>query len=100
MESNLTERAVLSARDLFPRGASVLAACSGGPDSVALAAALVRCASALGVRVVMGHVDHALRPESVRDADQVRALAARLGVSFHLARLEPLDIARLGLEAA
>ena len=100
MESNLTERAVLSARDLFPGGASVLAACSGGPDSIALAAALVRCAAILDVRVAIGHVDHGLRPESAGDAEHVRSVASRLGVPFHLARLESVDTSELGLEAA
>jgi tRNA(Ile)-lysidine synthase len=94
------ERAVQSAADLFPRGAAVLAACSGGPDSVALAAALVRCGGALGVRVFIGHVDHGLRPESTRDAEHVRSIASRLGVPFHFARLEGLDTSELGLEAA
>src|SRR5207253_467385 len=56
VDVNPVERAVESATDLFPRGASVLAACSGGPDSVALAAALVRSAPALGIRVFIGHV--------------------------------------------
>jgi tRNA(Ile)-lysidine synthase len=100
VDLNLVERAVQGATDLFPRGAAVLAACSGGPDSVALAAALVRCADGLGIRVIIGHVDHGLRPESARDAEHVRSIAARLGVAFHLARLEGLDTSELGLEAA
>src|SRR5439155_9122290 len=37
MTGSLVEPALLVAADLLPRGASVLAACSGGPDSVALA---------------------------------------------------------------
>lgn len=100
MEANRVERAVLGARDLFPAGASVLAACSGGADSIALAAALVRCASILAVRVAIGHVDHGLRPESAGDAEHVRGVASRLGVPFHVARLESVDTSELGLEAA
>jgi len=98
--ADAVEQAVLAAGELFPRGASVLVACSGGPDSVALAAALARCATALGVRVALGHVDHALRSESARDAEQVREVARRLELPFHLRRLEKLDVSELGLEGA
>jgi tRNA(Ile)-lysidine synthase len=83
----------------------VLAACSGGADSVALAAALRDLAlrrPRLRLEVAIGHVDHALRPESEREAESVRALAARLEVPFLLERLTDLRaaVARLGLEAA
>src|SRR2546428_8124699 len=98
--ADAVEQAVLAAGELFPRGASVLVACSGGPDSVALAAALARCATALGVRVALGHVDHALRSESACDAEQVREVARRLELPFHLRRLEKLDVSELGLEGA
>jgi tRNA(Ile)-lysidine synthase len=94
------ELALLGAADLLPRGASLLVACSGGPDSVALTAALATCAGQLGIRIAVGHVDHALRSESAADAGQVRDLAARFGLPFHLRRLEALDVSGLGLEGA
>jgi len=78
-------------------GASrVLVACSGGADSAALAVAAVRT----GVRCAVGHVDHGLRPESASDAEQVRELAARLGVPFLLSRVQVGKVKELGLEAA
>ena len=73
----------------------VVVACSGGIDSVALAHA---AAESLGARrVVLGHVDHAVRPNSAADADAVRALATRLGARFSGVRLPPgpADEARL-----
>jgi tRNA(Ile)-lysidine synthase len=100
MPGNPVELAVLAAADLLPRGASVLAACSGGPDSVALAAGLARCAATLAIRVCVGHVDHGLRPESARDAEHVREIARQLGLPFHLRRVEALDVRPLGLEGA
>jgi tRNA(Ile)-lysidine synthase len=99
-DSSVVERAIIAAADLFSRGASVLVACSGGADSVALAAGLARCAGALGVHVAVGHVDHALRADSARDAERVRSIARRLDLPFHVVRLESLDTSRLGLEAA
>ncbi|HYV68428.1 MAG TPA: tRNA lysidine(34) synthetase TilS, partial [Myxococcales bacterium] len=100
MQVDPVERAILGAKDLLPRGATVLVACSGGPDSVALAAALSRCASALEIRLALGHVDHALRAGSDRDAEVVRSIARRLELPFHLRRLEGIDASELGLEAA
>lgn len=83
----------------------VLVACSGGADSVALAAALGdRAAGSLraSLRVAVGHVDHGLREGSAAEAGQVSALAARLGLPFFSERLPDLAaaIARDGLEAA
>lgn len=100
MTRDRVEMALLSAADLLPRGASVLVACSGGPDSVALAAALSVCSEELGVRVAIGHVDHGVRPESADDAAQVRDVARRLALPFHVRRLAGIDASNLGLEAA
>jgi tRNA(Ile)-lysidine synthase len=61
--------------------ATVLAAVSGGPDSMALLGAL--CALARGrpsLRVVAAHFDHRLRPDSARDGNAVAAFAASRGV--------------------
>lgn len=77
---------------------SVLVACSGGIDSVVLADLAVEY---LGIsKVVLGHVDHAIRPHSSEDADWVQAFGARLGVSVLSARLPPgpSDEARLRTE--
>lgn len=74
------------------RGAPrLLAACSGGADSVALAHAL---------DVAIAHIDHGLRRESGEEAEQVRELARSLGVPFYLERLEGLETREKGLEAA
>lgn len=89
------EKAV--AAGLLPAGQAVLAACSGGADSVALAGAL---AARSDLKVAVGHVDHGLRPESAADARHVRELARRLGVPFFVERLSGLPVRQAGLEAA
>lgn len=64
-----------------PAAPWVLVACSGGPDSTALLV-LVWAMQAEGLLV--GHVvcvDHQLRPQSAVEAEQVCAVAARLGLS-------------------
>jgi tRNA(Ile)-lysidine synthetase-like protein len=82
-------RAVATAADrrgvLHP-GESVLVACSGGPDSIALLDALLRLAPSRGWRLSAAHVDHGLRPESAAEADVVAA-AAR-GIPVHRLRVE------------
>jgi tRNA(Ile)-lysidine synthase len=61
-------------------GETVLVAVSGGADSVALLNFLVELAPAWRLQLHVLHVDHQLRPDSLADADFVRALGARLGV--------------------
>ena len=65
----------------------VLAAVSGGPDSVALLDLLVRTRPAHGLEVVAAHVDHGLHPDSGRIAEQVRQLASHYGLQFELGHL-------------
>jgi tRNA(Ile)-lysidine synthase len=66
-------------RDLAP-GALVLAACSGGPDSLALSAALAFVAPRLGLRAGAVTVDHGLQRGSAERAVQVACVLAGLGL--------------------
>ncbi len=61
-------------------GELVLAACSGGRDSLALAAALAFEAPRLGLRGGGVTVDHGLQPGSAAQADRVAAILASLGL--------------------
>jgi tRNA(Ile)-lysidine synthase len=66
----------------------VLAACSGGADSVALLVGLVRLAPAAAAgRLVVAHAEHDLRTAAAADREFVAALAARLGLRFVWRRL-------------
>ncbi len=74
---------VLAARCPFPpAGTGVVAAVSGGADSLALLALAV----AAGCSVTAVHVDHGLRPGSADEAEVVAAAAAALGARFRSAR--------------
>ena len=72
-------RAALGAADLEPGLA--LVACSGGPDSLALAAATQFVAPRLGWRAGLLTVDHGLQPGSERIAARVAQWATRAGLS-------------------
>ena len=78
-------RAVREAVAQLPGGALVLAACSGGPDSVALAVALAHEASRAGVRAGGVTVDHGLQQGSAQRAAAVAADLGRLG-------LDPVEV--------
>lgn len=77
-----TVRATIEARGLFERGSSVLVACSGGPDSVAMLDALHRLVPDLGHRLVVASVDHGLRPEAREEVALVARLAEERGLAF------------------
>ena len=77
-------RAVATAadrREVLRAGETVLVACSGGPDSMALLDALIRLAPPRRWRLHVAHVDHGLRPSSAGEAEIVGALAD--GLPFH-----------------
>jgi tRNA(Ile)-lysidine synthase len=78
-------------------GETLLAAVSGGPDSVALAALLAEVVRRGGATLVLGHVNHGLRPSSWQDEAVVLALGAALGVRVVSTSLPPgpSDEARL-----
>jgi tRNA(Ile)-lysidine synthase len=80
--------ATLARHDLIPPGTRVLAAVSGGADSVALALALARLAPEHGFTLAaLAHFHHGLRgAEADEDQRLVQALAARLGVPCITAR--------------
>jgi tRNA(Ile)-lysidine synthase len=69
-------------------GDLVLVACSGGADSLALAAAVAFEAPRQEVRAGAVLVDHGLQPESCRIAEDAAAACRRLG-------LDPVDVARV-----
>ncbi|MFN8549669.1 MAG: tRNA lysidine(34) synthetase TilS [Candidatus Eisenbacteria bacterium] len=78
--------------------ASLLVACSGGCDSMALLALCVREAPSRHWRLVIGHVDHALRPDSSDDAAFVSASASALGLEARVTRLAASPPAGVSIE--
>jgi tRNA(Ile)-lysidine synthase len=64
----------------LPPHALVLAACSGGPDSLALADTLAFCAPRMGLRGGLVSVDHGLQEGSAGRAADVAAWARTVGL--------------------
>lgn len=92
------------AHALFPRGARVLAAVSGGPDSVVLAHWLSVLKRRRGLDVALLHVHHGLRGRAAdADARSVLALGRALGLPAAVAKADVKTLAKrrgLGLEDA
>lgn len=82
------ERALRDAAAL-ESGEIVVAAVSGGPDSVALAAALAEAAGEAGATLVLGHVNHAVRASAWQDEAVVLALGAALRARVRTVSLPP-----------
>jgi tRNA(Ile)-lysidine synthase len=86
---------------LFRRTKRILAAVSGGPDSVALLLLLLELRGRFGFDVVACHFDHQLRDESAADLARVRELCAFLGVECLSGEGDVRSVARqqrLGIE--
>lgn len=90
MSSELADqlRRHLADTRLFPDPGTALLAVSGGPDSVALAFLMLEVANQWGLDLVIGHVDHGIAAESADVSRHVEHLAERIGMPFHLRRLE------------
>jgi len=84
-------------------GDRVLAACSGGPDSVALVALLLKLRAEMPLEVILAHFNHRLRPEAAADEAFVRGLAGHFVLPLVVGRKDVRGEARkrkLNLEEA
>jgi tRNA(Ile)-lysidine synthase len=75
-------------------GTVLLAAVSGGADSVAMLRALSALAAGRSLRVVAAHLHHGIRPEADGDADFVHALCERLAIDLYTERIDVPAAAR------
>ena len=73
-------------------GNTLVAAVSGGPDSVALLRCLLRLSGPFGLRLHVAHLDHDFRgEEAVEDARFVAALAEDLGLPYTVEKQDPTE---------
>ncbi|MGI8474931.1 MAG: tRNA lysidine(34) synthetase TilS, partial [Thermomicrobiales bacterium] len=89
-EQRLSQRVLGRLRGLrLTDGGTVAVGFSGGPDSLCLALVLAKLAPVAGIRAVLVHVDHGLRPSSAEQARQAAVLAEAVALPFRVVRLEP-----------
>ena len=82
------------------RGEHVIVACSGGVDSVALAAALAAVAKPMELTLTMAHVNHGTRESAWQDECVALRVAASLGLAIRIVALERVPGAEAGLREA
>ncbi len=95
--------ATVKEHGLLPEGASVLAAVSGGADSVCLLDLLLLAQPRLKLRLAAFHLNHGLRGTAARDEDFVRKLCRDWRVELVVARADVAGYAKrhkLGIEEA
>ncbi len=88
-------RRTVREENMFPNGAHILCAVSGGADSTALLLLLCELASSMRLTLEVAHVNHCLRgTESDFDEAFVRAMCHRLDVPFFVKRVDVAERAR------
>jgi tRNA(Ile)-lysidine synthase len=92
--ARVLERVIATSRahEMFEPHDNVIAAVSGGPDSICMLLALRELRRLFRIDLEVFHFDHRLRDDSTEDARYVRRTAERLGLAFHLrvAETEPV----------
>jgi tRNA(Ile)-lysidine synthase len=82
-------RSFIDSHCLLARGDKVLAACSGGPDSLALVHILASLAGEYGIGLAVAHVNHGMRgAEADADAAFVGEFCAGLGLPFYQTKVD------------
>ena len=82
-------QACIDAYAMFPIGARVIVAVSGGPDSMALLSTLYHLRSRYALTLMVAHVNHLLRAEEAhRDAIFVQQQAARFALPFYQTQVQ------------
>lgn len=78
-----TVRAWIEKHRLIEPGSTVLAAVSGGPDSMAMLEILAELAPSLEFALAAAYFDHGIRPESAREQRLVERRCAALGIPLY-----------------
>lgn len=97
MKTGQAERKVQQAIIKYVRrGAKLLAACSGGADSVALTDALCRLQTERGYEITVMHVEHGIRgQEALDDAEFVKNFCAVRGLKFVCRHVKAANYAQM-----
>lgn len=90
---SLTEGFIRS-EQLIAAGDLVLAAVSGGQDSMAMLAVLNALAPAMGFKLAVAHLDHKLRDNSAEDRKVVETFSKQCSLSFYAGEEDVRALAR------
>lgn len=92
---------LIDRHNLLARGDKVIAACSGGPDSLALLHILMHFRQEYDLTIIVAHLNHMFRSEAQSEAEFVRHTAQSMGLVFEGTAIDvPRFIAETGRSAA
>jgi tRNA(Ile)-lysidine synthase len=96
---HFNKKIAVALESLLPdlQGRKLGIAVSGGPDSVALLAAMVSIASVRELFLLVLHVNHGLRPEADAEQQLVESLCQRWRISYRVEKLTP-PVTQSGIE--
>ncbi len=80
--------------DLIQKGDVVLAALSGGSDSVAMCDILIKLSKELDFTVCAAHVNHNMRDEALHDENFVRDMCKKAGIECYVKSADVLGYAK------
>ncbi|HPF19873.1 MAG TPA: tRNA lysidine(34) synthetase TilS, partial [Syntrophomonas sp.] len=87
-------KAYIASQELIGRGNQVIAAVSGGPDSMALLHILMELRPVLGFHLVAAHVNHGLRPEAALEQQFVEEQCQSWGITCYAKSIDVSGLAR------
>ena len=70
---------------------SVIVACSGGPDSMALLSLVIKLKKETGIKVIVAHINHNVRSESESEKDFVYNYCVSNDLIFEYMKIENYD---------
>lgn len=71
-------------KENLDKNASIVVACSGGPDSMCLLDLVTKLKDELNLNIIVAHVNHKLRSESEEEAKMVENYAKENNITFEL----------------
>ncbi|RLE18723.1 MAG: tRNA lysidine(34) synthetase TilS [Acidobacteria bacterium] len=77
----------VSEKEMLKPGDIVVAGVSGGADSVLLFHVLLAMGKSMGIRLIVAHLNHGLRPEADEEMDFVREMCRKHAIPFHVGRI-------------
>lgn len=78
---------------IVTEGTTIVVGVSGGPDSLCLLHALAKLSDTLDLTLVPVHVNHKLRPEADREADNVARICDKLGLECEMFEVDCSELA-------
>lgn len=89
--------------NLIENGDIVVAAVSGGPDSIAMLDILIKLQEKMKFKIVVAHINHMIREEAISDMEFVKQYCKKYGIDFYSKSIDVQKLAnnnKIGTEEA